>query len=63
MQRINAEKKFCLKLHEKATITQCQINLAPVAEFIRHGDIVTEKKLSFAERFVHKVKNFFFNLV
>ena len=55
MQRINAEKKFCLKLHEKATITQCQINLAPVAEFIRHGDIVTEKKLSFAERFVHKV--------
>ena len=27
----------------------------PVAEFLRHGDIVAEKKLSFPERFVHKV--------
>ena len=28
-----------------------------VAEFKRHSDVVAEKKLSFAERFVHKVKD------
>ena len=27
----------------------------PLAEFVRHDDIVAEKKLPFAERFVHKV--------
>ena len=31
----------------------------PVAEFKRHSDIVAEKKLSFAERFVYKVQNCF----
>ena len=34
-------------------ITKAQAD--PVAEFMRHGDIVAEKKLPFAERFVHKV--------
>ena len=27
----------------------------PEAEFMQHGNIVAEKKQSFAERFVHKV--------